>query len=450
MRLSPVSIGLFLVLAVSYPAAAIETGEAIGVLVTDGEERSLSYAWARMEPDEYAEEEGGENLVVLLASRPLRPRELADDYALVEPARAGEIEALILTISGDRVAGVQIYNHEWAPLGTGSGAIVLEKISEAGDVVEYKARLDEPDSFFDHTWAFNVHFKARVGHDKVFAANPAADTALAARTTGLSAGTAKGTFVVGGVAHPIAHAYAYSERNTFDDTKRDTHVLLSNIPVTSEQASDQSALVELADSGKLHAIRVEIDDQEEPTVILALSGELGAMVSGNRLAAFDAIRFNEKEIEGTLRTREEKEFMGQTYSYDVTFNAAVQPSGKPGDFVLDASNAKVLPKGGGPIGKAWLAEFQAVESARSLRELKELGLDIPEEAFDDPEADLMLELVKAMRPERVQVVEGYSDGDRAMLKVEGRDRETGDRTSGTIRMTREGGRWKTISESWSH
>jgi hypothetical protein len=279
---------------------------------------------------------------------------------------------------------VQIYNHEWAPLGTGSREIVLEKISEAEGVVEYKARLDEPEEFFDHTWAFNVHFKAGVGQKNVFAPNPAADAVLAARTTGLPAGNAKGNFTVGGVSHPIAHVYAYSERNPFDDTKRDTHVLLSNIPLTGAQATDQRALLELANGGKLHAIRVEINDQEEPTAVIAVSEELRAMVSGNQLANFDVIRFSEKQIEGTLRTREEKEFMGQTYSYDVTFNAAVQPSGKPGDFVLDASNAKALPKGGGPIGKAWLAEFQAVESARSFRELAELGLDVPEEAFDDP------------------------------------------------------------------
>lgn len=451
MRLSLVSTAcsLLVLSALSVPVSAIGTGEAKGSLVTDGVAKPLSYAWAKMAPDEYSDVEGAENLVVLLASRPLRPRELGENSALVEPARAGELEALILTISGERVSSVQVYNLQWAPLGTGSSSIELEKISEADGVVEYKVRLDVPEDFFDHTWAFDVHFRTGVGREGVYASNPRADAALAARTTGLALGGAKGTFTVDGATHPLNHVVAYSEQNPFDETKRETHVLVSNVPITTAQATDQSALVALASSGEFHAVRVKIDQQEEPIAMLALSGELGAMVSGNRIAVFEGIRFDGKTVEGTLRTREEKEFMGHTFAYDVAFHAAVQPSGKPEDFSLDASNATALPKDGGEVGKAWLQEFRAVESARSLRELKDLGLDIPEEAFDDPEADLMLELMKAMRPEKIRVVEGFTDGSRAMLKVEGVERESGDRTTGTIRLLKEGDRWESVSESWS-
>ena len=83
---------------------------------------------------------------------------------------------------------------------------------------------------------------------------------LAARQ---GAATASGTFTVAGKPAKITHVYASSGPGFFDKSKTDTTVVLSDIELTPAQLDDQFALVELANSGKVHAIVLVIDADKQ-------------------------------------------------------------------------------------------------------------------------------------------------------------------------------------------
>ncbi|HET7127248.1 MAG TPA: hypothetical protein VFI26_09190 [Lysobacter sp.] len=141
--------------------------------------------------------------------------------------------------------------------------------------------------------------------------------------------------------------------------------------------------------------------------------------------------FEAGRVAGGWELKEPESFFEQTYDFDLRFDVAVTPlPGKP------------LPADGGEAGaayRAWLAAL-ANGDVVVLRNLvdSEHSYRFPE---DDP-SDVK-EAIKDARdgtPLQAEIARGLVDGDRALLWVEGADRDD-IRRRGRVLMLREGGAW---------
>jgi hypothetical protein len=147
--------------------------------------------------------------------------------------------------------------------------------------------------------------------------------------------------------------------------------------------------------------------------------------------AFALTRHDDGHVAGGWVLEEPESFFDQTYDFDLHFDVAVTPlPGIP------------LPAGGGEPGAAyhaWLAAL-AKGDVVALRNLvdSEHSYRFPE---DDPSN--VKEAIKDARdgtPLQAEISRGLVDGDRALLWVEGTDRDDILR-AGRVRMQREGGAW---------
>ena len=141
-------------------------------------------------------------------------------------------------------------------------------------------------------------------------------------------------------------------------------------------------------------------------------------------------------VAGGWVLKEPESFFEQTYDFDLRFDVAVTPlPGKP------------LPADGGAPGaayRAWLAAL-AKGDVPALRKLtdSEHSYRFPE---DDP-SDVK-EAIKDARdgtPLQAEIARGLVDGDRALLWVEGTDRDEILRR-GRVLMQREEGTWRFVED----
>ena len=147
---------------------------------------------------------------------------------------------------------------------------------------------------------------------------------------------------------------------------------------------------------------------------------------------FALARQDAGHVAGSWVLKEPESFFDQTYDFDLHFDTAVTPlPGKP------------LPVDGGEPGaayRAWLAALAKGDVA-ALRKLVD-----SEHAYRFPEDDAsqVKESIKDSRdgaPLQAEIERGLVDGDRAVLWIEGTDRDD-IRRRGRVLMLREEGTWR--------
>ena len=138
---------------------------------------------------------------------------------------------------------------------------------------------------------------------------------------------------------------------------------------------------------------------------------------------------------------EPDDFFGETYDFDLVFDAAVAPPpGKP------------LPADGGEPGKAYRAWTAAVAKG-DLPVLRTLvggdynGWRIKSDDQDDVKA--ALKDLRDGTPVEAKVLSGRIDGDNAVLWVEGKDRDDILRR-GRVLLQRDGGGWRYMEADLSN
>jgi hypothetical protein len=161
----------------------------------------------------------------------------------------------------------------------------------------------------------------------VFAAASLVATALSA-TDGRADpadGTASGSLTVNGKTVPVAYAYARSVPGFFDKNTMDTQVIVSDVPLDATALSDDFARSDLAEAGKLHAFEIIIDSTGTPiSTAWRDNGFKGPTPSGlSSTDVFTKKVLDGKVVEGSYKSAEPAEFFGNTYSFDVTFRAAI-------------------------------------------------------------------------------------------------------------------------------
>jgi hypothetical protein len=260
---------------------------------------------------------------------------------------------------------------------------------------------------------------------------------LAAVATIVDADTAKGTFILDGKSYDITSVQARSDANLSDKSRTDVLVLLTDQPVAG--TIDIDDLDSLAESGKVHGLLVRIDDQKHPVQMNILGV---VQRSGNGICEFEAETFDPTHISGKIYRDEPDESFGRKYIFSIDFDVTVQGSAK------EEVAGTPLPADGGEPFQAYQQYEKAIQTAdpESLKKFL-----VPEQAqrLDDPGAGKMLGLMKMMRPQDVVLISGVLQGQRAILKVEGKDPVSETKTSGTVRMIKVDGQWLIEKESWS-
>lgn len=239
--------------------------------------------------------------------------------------------------------------------------------------------------------------------------------------------------------------YAIAVANEEDDGGDRTFVYLSDVPLDAAKIAgafhaSSAAEAQMGD-GSAGYVRVCID---------AEGGECGLYFSHNKPnASFNSSGYGEFKLQAAPAGRvagrwvlaEPDDFFGETYDFDLVFDAAVAPPpGKP------------LPADGGEPGKAYRAWTAAVAKG-DLPVLRTLvggdynGWRIKSDDQDDVKA--ALKDLRDGTPVEAKVLSGRIDGDNAVLWVEGKDRDDILRR-GRVLLQRDGGGWRYMEADLSN
>jgi hypothetical protein len=244
-----------------------------------------------------------------------------------------------------------------------------------------------------------------------------------------------GHFRLGENRVEATHAIAVASDEGHDDAPR-ILVYLSDFPL---DAAKVAAAFDPEDE-----VRAEMGDQAAGYVRVCIDAggaECGMFFNRRQpddsfntsgYGTFEVVRNDPGHVAGSWVLAQPESFFDQTYDFELRFDVAVTPlPGQP------------LPAGGGAPGAAyrdWLAALAKGDVA-TLRKLAD-GDDAWRFPEDDPAQ--VKEAIKDLRdgaPLQAEVARGLVDGDRAVLWVEGVDRDD-IRRGGRVLMRREGGDWR--------
>ena len=258
-------------------------------------------------------------------------------------------------------------------------------------------------------------------------------------------GKAEGTITVNGKTTRLSYAYARAVKGFFDKTKEDVEVVLSDVPLEGKAREDQFERMHMAEAGKLHAFEITIDAEGKP-ISTAFRDNGFRKASPSGLSSEDVFTkkvFDGKTVEGRYKSAKEKEFFGETYSFDVTFRADITRAARP----VPPTAAETDAARKSPQAKVY-AEFLAAVQKEDLGALRKLFTKEQAKNLDNPDAKKMVGLVKMMSATDIQVLKLVEKGDTADLTVGGK--QDGNAANGVVHMVKEGGAWKVEREEWGN
>lgn len=147
---------------------------------------------------------------------------------------------------------------------------------------------------------------------------------------------------------------------------------------------------------------------------------------------FALARHDAGRVAGSWVLKEPESFFDQTYDFELHFDVAVTPlPGRP------------LPADGGEPGAAYRAWLSALAKG-DVAALRKLGDAEHAYRFPEDDASQAKQSIKDLRdgaPLQAKILRGLADGERAVLWIEGSDRDDIPR-AGRVRMLREEGIWR--------
>jgi hypothetical protein len=275
----------------------------------------------------------------------------------------------------------------------------------------------------------------------------AAGVAAIAPRAAAADGKAEGTLTVNGKTTKLSYAYARAVKGFFDKTKEDVEVVLSDVPLEAKALEDQFERIHMADTGKLHAFEITIDAEGKPiSTAFRHNGFKGPSPSGlSSEDVFTKKTFDGKTVDGRYKSAKQKEFFGNTYTFDVTFRADITRKAKPVPPTVTAAETAAAQKS--PQAKVYGDYLRAVQK-EDLGALRKLFTKEKAKNLDDPDAKQMVKMVKMMSATEITVLRVVEKGDAADLTVSGK--QDGGVMNGVVHMVKEGGAWKVEQEEWEN
>ena len=244
-----------------------------------------------------------------------------------------------------------------------------------------------------------------------------------------------GHFRKGEMRLEVKHVIAVA--NEEDDGGDRTFVYLSDIPLDAKKIAAafraSTAAEEQMGDGSAGYVRICIDAEGGECGLYFSHNQPNASFNSSGYGVFKLATAPAGRIAGRWTLAEPGDFFGETYDFDLDFDAAVTPPpGKP------------LPADGGEPGKAYRAWTAAVAKG-DLPVLRALvGGDYNGWRLNSEDQGNVKEALKDLRdgtPLQARILRGRIDGDSAVLWVEGKDRDDILR-GGRVRMERVAGVWR--------
>ena len=186
----------------------------------------------------------------------------------------------------------------------------------------------------------------------------------------------------------------------------------------------------------------EFGDQPELRVYsqsIKLSADAGGNLTGGTYPQIKLQGLGSERISGRVYHTETQEFFDDTFNYDFTFSASLSDP--------DAPIGDPLPAGGGDPGRAYWKWVETVHSGDldALRSIVPLEMVEQLDSVSAEEAKEQMEFMQLMTPTDVRIVGGSTDGEIALLEIEGMIE--GEKVTGEITMTRMGEFWVPTEQS---
>lgn len=248
-------------------------------------------------------------------------------------------------------------------------------------------------------------------------------------------GTASGTLTVQGHTIAMKHAQAVAIEDG-------TRLVVSDAPIPASALQDHFELMRLTREGKVNAIQIEIGASKTSLGTAIMSNKLEASVSTATMLDPKAIPvFTSTRLEGALSIPASS--LGpMKYQYSIRFAADITPRiTKAAPTPADTASASKAPS-----AQAYLAFVAAVRAGNKAR-LLELSSPRVRKMIDQPDFAEKLGFIQAMLPADIQVLKAEESGDSSTLTVTGT--EEGKRKEGTVKLTRQAGKWSIERESWT-
>jgi hypothetical protein len=257
-------------------------------------------------------------------------------------------------------------------------------------------------------------------------------------------GKAEGTLTVNGKTAKLSYAYARAVKGFFDKTKEDVEVVLADVPLEPKALEEVFERIHMADAGQLHALEIILDADAKVISTSFRDKSFKASPSGvSSSDVFEKKAFDGTTVAGRFRSTTPHEFFGDTYSFDVTFDAPIARKAKPAPPSLaDAAAAAKSPQ-----AEAYRKYLEALRK-EDLPALKKLLSAEMAKNLEGPDAKEGVKLIKMMMASDIRVLKVTSSGGAATLEVTGK--QDGKLSAGTVEMVLEGGRWKVGKESWKN
>lgn len=267
----------------------------------------------------------------------------------------------------------------------------------------------------------------------------AVSMSVAARAGGDVAGTVSGKVVVNGSEVALPYVYAIELGEGFYDPADPAWKLVFVSQPVAERDLD-GTLWDVSYLELLITETAEFDD--EPTLQVYGQNlsmpELGSdNVSGGTYPELELETAGPQRLAGRVYHTETQKVFDDSISYDLSFDVPLSDPNAP--------IGELLPEGGGEPGAAYLAWVEAVHSG----DLDRLRAIVPPEMAEqlaDPAAAEQIEFLRLMTPTDVTILGGSSDGQTALLQVEGT--MDGERVTGEIELQKMGDLWLPRSSSW--
>lgn len=251
--------------------------------------------------------------------------------------------------------------------------------------------------------------------------------------------TVSGTLIANGETIELPYVYVWAaEEGLYDESDPAWTLLFLEHPVEERELAGRffdSAWVRIGVTET-----AEFRDGPELRVYeqsLKLSADSGGNLTGGTYPEIEFETAGPDRFTGRVYHAEPQEIFGDTFQYDFTFSAPLSDPHAP--------LGEALPAGGGEPGRAYLRWVAAIHDG----DVEALRAVVPTDMatqLDRDEAQEELEFMRLMTPTEVTVLGGSSDGETAILEVEGVF--DGERVSGEVTLARMGDFWIPTESSW--
>ena len=272
----------------------------------------------------------------------------------------------------------------------------------------------------------------------------AAMLALTAMAAPLLAGDTGGTCRHKGQDFTFVDGVYFTEPNAFDEAKQDRVLVFSSVlldKVAIGRAADKEDAIrdQVWDAEDGARIQISINDEDAVWAMQFNASGTSLSQSGSGVGVLTLTSKADDALSGTFKLEGDNDDLNCDLRFGLAVGEAAAVAAAP-----PLPKGKPIAAGGGEIGKAYMANFDAMRRGDIDRLLATAAADTRkqmEDARKNPDFPKMLEIMKAFAPASIKITGGQDFGTTAELTLEGSDAD-GAKSTGTATMVKEGSDWK--------